>query len=115
MISDVEAFPNFIETLPEVELPFRGSRGWLVQGENQQVVFLTFDETLQVPAHSHAEQWEFVLAGTATLRTGGTSRDYHAGENFFIPAGIPHSATVHAGYKAMIVFNSRDRYRPKTG
>ena len=114
MISGAVLFPDFIEALPEVDLPFPGARGWLIQSENQQIVFAAFDEKTEVPEHSHAEQWEFVLAGKVDLSIGGTMKTYDAGDNFYIPSGVPHAGMVHAGYKAMIVFNAPNRYKVKT-
>jgi len=107
-------FPDFVRGLPEVDFPFPGCQGWLLQGTGQQAVFAEFTEEIEVPEHTHAEQWEFCLAGRVVLVREGGSKEYQAGENFFIPAGQPHAAIVHAGYKAMIVFNAPDRYLPKT-
>lgn len=112
-MSRQESLPAFVRSLPEADLPIPGARGWLLQGATQQVVFVEFAETVEVPEHAHQEQWEFALAGRVDLRIGGGTRTYAAGDNFFIPAGEPHGATVHAGYKAMIAFNATDRYRPK--
>ena len=110
---NLKGFPDFVRALPEVDLPFPGARGWLIGGESQQVVFVEFSETVEVPEHQHDEQWELALAGAVVLNRGGSSTRYEAGESFFLPAGVPHSGTVHAGYKAIIVFNSPDRYKPK--
>lgn len=107
------SFPDFVKACPELELPFAGARGWLIQGADQQVAFLEFGETVAVPEHSHDEQWEFVVAGRVELRTGGEPSEHNVGDSFYIPAGVPHAATVHAGYKAIIIFNSPDRYKTK--
>jgi hypothetical protein len=112
-MSNIERWPDFIRSLPEVELPFPGARGWMIQGTDQQVVFIEFDDDVEVPEHAHAEQLELAVAGGVVLRSAGKSTHYAAGDSFFIPAGVPHAATVHAGYKAMIVFNARDRYKPR--
>jgi len=40
----------------------------------------------------------------------GVEKEYQAGDNFFIPAGVLHSARVTAGYKAVILFNEPDCY-----
>ena len=109
----VDSFPEFLNSFPELELPFAGARGRLIQGDGQQVVFVEFADDLDVPEHTHDEQWEFVLTGRVTLKREGEQTDFVAGDNFFIPAGVPHAARVHAGYKAMIVFNSPDRYQAK--
>jgi quercetin dioxygenase-like cupin family protein len=106
-------FPDFLKTCPELDLPFAGARGWLIQGKAQQVVFMEFSKTIDVQEHSHNEQWEFVIAGRVELLIGGVTTEHKTGDNFYIPAGVPHAATVHAGYKAMIVFNSPDRYKAK--
>jgi quercetin dioxygenase-like cupin family protein len=110
---DIKEFPNFIRGLPEIELPISGVRGWLIQGSHHQVIFVEFDENIEFPEHTHDEQWEFPLVGRVILHIQGNSEEYHPGDNFYIPANIPHSATVFAGYKAIIIFNSPDRYSTK--
>lgn len=110
----IEKFPEFVRAFPAIDLPVPGARGWMLRGDGRQVVFAEFDETVEVPEHAHAEQWEFPLAGKVILRMKGESIEYLPGENFFIPAGVPHGATVHAGYRAMILFNEGDRYKPKS-
>lgn len=110
---DLKSFPEFVRAMPEVDLPFSGARGWLLGGRDQQVVFLEFSETVEVPEHQHEEQWELALAGKVDLHCGGTTTRYEAGDSFVIAAGMPHGGTVHAGYRALIVFNSPDRYKIK--
>ena len=112
-MKQVREFPDFIRGMPEMELPIPGARGWLLQGEGRQVAFAEFDETVEVPEHSHAEQWEFPIAGKVVLHRGGQSVEYRPGESFFLAAGEPHGATVHAGYKAMILFNEGGRYKAR--
>ncbi len=109
----VDHFPAFVTALPEIAIPVPGARGWLLQGTAQQAVFVEFAETADVPEHEHQEQWEFVVTGRVELRRDGGVEEYLTGDNFFVPAGQTHGATVHAGYKAMIVFNAPDRYLPK--
>jgi quercetin dioxygenase-like cupin family protein len=106
----LSGFPAFVKTLPEIDVPFAGVRGWLIQGEKQQTVFVEFAETVEVPEHTHGDQWEFAVAGRAELHREGGTEVFAAGDNFFVPAGQPHAATVHAGYHAMMVFDDPDRY-----
>ncbi len=109
----VTPFPEFVKDLPEIDLPIPGAKGWMVQSDGQQIVFVEFAEKVDVPEHVHSEQWEFTLEGRVDLKVNGEIVTYTAGENFFIPAGVAHGALVHAGYKAMIMFNEPDRYGPK--
>jgi quercetin dioxygenase-like cupin family protein len=109
----MDSFPDFIRNLPAAEVPIGGATGYLLQGETQQVIFLEFDRDTEVPEHSHRAQWEVVVAGKVTLRMEGRESARHAGESFFIPAGVVHSATVHAGYRAIVFFDQVDRYRTK--
>jgi quercetin dioxygenase-like cupin family protein len=106
-------FPGFIKKNPEVAFPFPGVRGWMIRSDHQQTVFVEFTETVEVPEHSHADQWEMVIAGKAELHRNGGTEVSGPGDNFFVPAGQLHSATVHAGYKAVIVFDAPDRYQTK--
>jgi quercetin dioxygenase-like cupin family protein len=55
------------------------------------------------------------LSGNVVLHREGRSEEHGPGQSFLIPAGVPHAATVRAGYRALIVFNERDRYRAKEG
>ena len=105
------SFPDFVTRFDQAAMPFDGVRAWMVQGDRNQVIFADFSRELDVPEHSHGDQWELVLAGEVTLRTPGKERTYRAGERFFIPGGTPHSAHVGAGYRAIIVFDEPDRYR----
>lgn len=48
------------------------------------------------------------------MRIGGETTTYGPGESFLIGAGVPHEATVHAGYEALMIFDAPDRYSPRT-
>jgi mannose-6-phosphate isomerase-like protein (cupin superfamily) len=112
-MSQIEKFPEFLMNLPEVELPFSGAQGWLIKGNEFEVVLVEFTETCEVSEHTHAAQWELVISGKVELRMKDESIDYGPGGNFFIPAGVPHGATVYAGYRAIIFFNEKNRYKQK--
>ena len=107
-------FPQFIRSLPQIELPLPGVTGWLIQGQDNQVVFVEFLERVEVPDHAHEDQWEMPVSGTVELRREGGPAEVHtAGQEFFVPAGQVHGATVHAGYRAVIAFDAQDRYAVK--
>ncbi len=108
-----DGIPGFIKDLPQIDLPVEGAKGWMLGSSGRQIVFVEFDEAVEVPEHAHDEQWEVPLAGKVTLHMEGRSMVYEAGQNFYIPANVPHGASVAAGYKALIVFNEPDRYKPK--
>jgi quercetin dioxygenase-like cupin family protein len=106
-------FPEFIKSLPELDIPFDGVSGHLLQGESQQVAFVSFEKDTNVPEHSHRAQWEHVIEGKMVLRMNGEARTYWQGESFFIPEGVKHGAHVMAGYRAIICFDQADRYQPR--
>ena len=111
----MKQFPEFIQTLPEVDLPFDGVSGWLLQGETQQAVFLACDQLTDVPEHSHRSQWELVIDGEVELRMEGKAQVHRAGDSFYIPEGVGHGATIQPGYKAIVFFDQADRYHKKQG
>jgi len=108
----MRVFPDLIIGLPRADVPVQGVTAYLLQGENRQVVFMAFEEDVRVPAHSHGAQWGVVLQGTIDLTVGGVERTYGRGDSYFIPAGMEHSAMIHAGYADVTVFADRDRYHP---
>ncbi len=115
-MSEDSPFPDFVRRLPRIDLPLPGVTGWLLQGKDQQVVFVEFLETVEVPDHSHEDQWEIPLSGRVELRrNGGATETLTVGLPFFIPSGQIHGATVHAGYRAIIVFDEVARYQVEIG
>jgi len=103
-------FPKPILELPEVNIPFEGARGYLSQGEDEQVIFMEFEKDVEIPEHSHESQWEIVVAGKVDYYEGGVKHTYKRGDRFFIPKGTKHSAKVYAGYASVAFFNQKDRY-----
>ena len=104
-------YPEMIAKLPEADIPFKGVRGWLLQGENQQVVFLDIAPIGGVPEHSHGAQFGVVLDGEMTLTIGGESKRYGKGDTYVIPQGVPHSAVFHSQVKVIDLFDEKARYR----
>jgi quercetin dioxygenase-like cupin family protein len=112
-MSGEAVFPEFITTLPEADIPIEGVHGNLLQGEDQQVIFMVFERDVEVPQHAHEAQWGVVLDGEIDVTIGGVTRTCRKGDSYFIPKDVQHSAQVRKGYKDITVFNQRDRYKEK--
>ena len=110
---NVGAYPEFIRSLPEVDIPIEGVRGWLSQAEGHQVVFFDIDPIGEVPMHSHGEQWGIVVEGEMELTIGGETKRYGAGDNYYSPAGVEHGAKFLSHFRAIDVFADADRYQSK--
>jgi quercetin dioxygenase-like cupin family protein len=104
-------FPEPILHLPAVEVPVKGLETHLAQGDTFQIVFMSFEHDADIPAHSHAEQWEIVLEGMVDVTIDGKTARYRKGDRMHIPAGVVHAAFVHAGFCSMAYFDQPDRYR----
>ncbi|UCG57252.1 MAG: cupin domain-containing protein [Phycisphaerales bacterium] len=104
-------FPEIITTLPEADIPVAGLRSHLLQGENQQIAFMSFEEDAEVPEHSHAAQWGVVLDGESELTIDGRVQRFGKGDTYFIGKGVKHSAKIRKGYKDLTLFDQKDRYQ----
>ena len=104
-------FPEPIQKLPEVDIPLKGAKAFLSQGDNYQIIFMEFKRDVNLPEHSHESQWEIVVEGKVDLIVEGHKQTYKKGERFFIPKGAKHSAKVYAGYSSIAFFNQKDRYK----
>ena len=106
-------FPDMIKNLPEADIPFKGVRGWILQGKNQQVVFMDIDPIGEVSEHTHSAQFGVVLEGEMSLTIGGETKRYRKGDTYFIPEGVPHSAVFHSPFRVIDIFDEKQRYRTK--
>ena len=69
-----------------------------------------------MPEHTHADQWEFVIAGRAELhRDGGTEVFATGGQFLRARPGSPTRPPCTPATGRVIVFDAPDRYRPKEG
>ena len=105
--------PKPILNLPEATIPIEGAKGYLSQGENEQVIFMEFEKNAEIPEHSHDSQWEIVIAGKVDYYEGGVKHTYTKGDSFYIPKGTKHSAKVYSGYVSVAFFNQKERYKKK--
>ncbi|RLC32070.1 cupin domain-containing protein [Candidatus Woesebacteria bacterium] len=108
-----EIFPDPIKNLPKADIPLKGLTAYLSQSETHQILFMQFEEDIELPEHSHESQWGIVLDGKIDLTVDGIVKTYSKGDRYFIPAGVKHSAKIHAGYADITFFNEKDRYKTK--
>ena len=108
-----DVFPDPIKQLPLADIPLKGISAYLSQGYGHQIIFMEFDEDVELPEHSHESQWGIVLAGKIELCIDGVTRTYSEGQRYFIPKGVKHSGKIFAGYADITFFNQADRYRTK--
>ena len=106
-------FPEPIKNLPEADIPFNGVKGWISQSDNHQVVFMEIDVIGKVAEHKHGAQWGVVFEGEMELTIGGVTKNYKKGDQYFIPAGVLHSATFNQRTYLMDVFADKERYSIK--
>jgi quercetin dioxygenase-like cupin family protein len=107
-------FPEPIRNLPEADIPLKGVKAFLSQGENHQIVFMEFKNDVDLPEHSHESQWELVIEGKVDLIVEGNKRSFKKGERFFIPKGAKHSAKIYSGYSSIAFFNQKVRYKKRS-
>lgn len=108
-----EFFPEIVTNLPRADVPIPGVRAYLFQGEDKQLVFMTFPDDVDVPEHAHAAQWGVVLAGEIELTIGGQVHTFRPGDNYFVPEGVPHHARIKGGSSLQDLFDQADRYGAK--
>ena len=113
-LMEKKIYPQMITELPEVEIPFNGVKGWLLQGIDKQVVFFDIETIASIPEHSHGEQWGVVVDGEAELVVGGVKKILRRGDTYHIPPGVPHSVTFRTRLKAIDFFAEPNRYKPKS-
>ena len=104
-------FPEMIRSLPEIDIPIEGVRGWLLQGPEQQLVFFDLETIAEVPLHTHGEQWGVLIAGEMELTIANKTRIYHSGEWYHIPADTPHSAKFLKRCFVIDFFADKQRYK----
>ncbi|MCX6063101.1 MAG: cupin domain-containing protein [Caldiserica bacterium] len=112
-MSKEEFFPEMITNLPEADIPIEGLHSYLFQGEKQQVVFMSFENDVEIPEHSHEAQWGVVLDGEIELIIDSKKFIFTNGDTYFIPKDVKHSARIRKGYKDLTLFNQKDRYKAK--
>lgn len=106
-------YPKPILGLSKAKVSLEGANLYLVNGENEQVVFMEFEKDVDMPEHSHASQFEVVLEGKVDYFEDGHKHTYKKGDRFFVPKDKKHSAKIYAGYASIVYFEQKDRYKKK--
>lgn len=83
-----------------------GVEGYVFDGaDGSQMTFWTCHETASSAAHVHEfDEYMIVVAGCYTLIIGGKKIPVRAGEEYFIPRGVPHGGEVVAGTRTIHAF-----------
>ena len=106
-------FPEPIRNLPKADIPLDGIEAYLSQSTNHQLIFMQFEENVDLPEHAHAAQVGFVLEGKIDLTIDGITHEYAKGDIYYIPAGVKHSGKIYAGYADITFFDEPGRYHAK--
>ena len=106
------AFSAFIDALPGLDIPFPADvvQARAIGSPEGLVVFFTFLQDMDLPAHAHGAQWGTVIEGQLELTIGDETAIYRPGDSYTIPAGVMHSARITAGTQVIDVFEDADRY-----
>ncbi|MEA3297372.1 MAG: cupin domain-containing protein, partial [candidate division Zixibacteria bacterium] len=110
---DGTAYPDMIRNMPEIDIPVDGIRGWLLSGNDKQVIFFDIQPVGKIPPHSHCNQWGIVLEGKMSLTIGDETKTYRKGDWYYIPKGVVHSADFISRVNVIDVFDAPDRYSTK--
>jgi mannose-6-phosphate isomerase-like protein (cupin superfamily) len=83
-----------------------GVEGYVFDGANEsQMAFWNCRETAASAAHVHDyDEYMLVVQGCYTLFIDGERIPVQAGEEYFIPRGVPHSGEVLAGTRTIHAF-----------
>lgn len=106
-------FPDPIRSLPEADIPLAGVTAYLSQAKDHQLIFMQFENDVDLPEHAHAAQVGFVLSGSIEMTVDGVKKVYGKGDIYYIPENVNHSGKIHAGYADITFFNEPDRYKAK--
>ena len=86
-----------------------GVEGYVFDGaDGSQMAFWTCHQTAVSAEHAH-EYGEYIIVvqGCYTLLIGGRRTPIEAGQEYFIPKGLPHGGEVVAGTRTIHAFGGR--------
>ena len=107
-------YPEIITRLPEADIQVKGIRAWILQGENQQLVFFEIESSAHVPEHCHNyDQWGVMIEGRMELTINGKTRICGKGDEYIIPAQAKHCAKFSSNSRVVDLFSEKNRYKAK--
>ncbi len=107
---DMDAFPEFMKhpanRIARSNQATPGVEGYVFDGANEsQMAFWTCGENATSAEHVHDyDEYMVVVQGCYTLVISGRQIAVNAGEEYFIPRGVPHSGEVAAGTRTIHAF-----------
>jgi len=115
----MDAFPEFMKhpanKIARSQQATSGVEGYVFDGaDGSQMAFWTCPENAISTQHSHDfDEYMVVVQGCYTLVIDGERVAVKAGEEYFIPRGVPHSGEVAAGTRTIHAFGGHraDRER----
>ena len=75
-----EVFFEPIRNLPEADIPIERIKAYLSQSEDHQIIFMEFENDVDLPEHIHAAQIGMVLEGRIDLVINGEKTSYTKGD-----------------------------------
>jgi quercetin dioxygenase-like cupin family protein len=110
-----QGYSEVITRLPEADIPFKGVKAWILQGEKHQLIFFEMEPYAVVPEHSHDyAQWGMVIEGKMELTINGKVRICEKGDEYVIPVQAKHYAKFQRKSRVMDFFSEKNRYRAKS-
>jgi len=113
LVYETGLFPEPIRKLPKADTPFDGATAYLSQSDKHQILFMQFEQDVELPEHKHAAQAGIVLEGKIDLIIDGIKHTFNKGDRYYIPQGIQHSGKIYAGYADITFFDEPARYSRK--
>ncbi len=107
---DMDDFPDFMKhranRIARSNQATPGVEGYVFDGaDGSQMAFWTCGETAISTEHVHEyDEYMVVVQGCYTLVIHGKQIDVKAGEEYFIPRGVPHSGKVLSGTRTIHAF-----------
>ena len=105
-------YPEVITRLPEADIPIKGIKAYILQGERHQMVFFEMEPSTLVPEHHHDyDQWGMIIEGKMELTINNETKTCKTGDDYVIPANAKHRAKFLSRSRVMDFFSEKNRYK----